>query len=425
MAMTADAKTPDASASPQASFFRQSGWLMIANVAGGVMMWAVHLLAKAIPPGQYGNFGAFLAVAMVLPTIPLQMVLAQQTARAAATGNERQLSGVLRWMLGGTFVIWAVGAALVLVFQTGILAEWKVNEAGGLYVMLPIVLLSLWNPLLMGVLQGRQDFFWLGWTMLASAVGRIAFAAFAVLVIHAYATGMVAGVLFGLACCFVLALWQTRGVWTLKSEPFDARALLAQIVPLTLGFLAFQILFTVDTLFAKAYFSQADADFYVSAGTMARALMWLVLPLAAVMFPRLVHSAAKAEKSNLMGLVLAGTAILALTGAAALSVLGPFIIRLAYNQSYVAVASAILPWYAFAMVPLAVANVLLNNLLARPVLRLGFPVTVFLLALGYIWALTVFHASMVQVLQTLGVCNLIFLGVCALFTWRQPPRAAC
>ncbi len=392
---------------------------MIANVAGGALMYAVHPLAKAIPPGEYGNFGAFLAVVMVLPTIPLQMVLAQQTAKALATGRERELSGVVRLMLGGTTLLWVVGAAGVLLFQDTILAHWKVGDAKGLYFMLPIVLLSLWSPLLLGVLQGQQNFLWLGWSMLSNGIGRIALAAFAVLVLHAYATGMVAGVLFGVFCAFLIALWHTRSIWCLPPAPFDWRGLLRQVIPLTMGFLAFQILFTVDMLFVKAYFSKANADFYLSAGTMARALMWLVLPLAAVMFPRLVHSAVKAEKSNLLSLVLAGTAILAVVGAAGLSLVGPYVIRVVYTETYVAAASAILPWYAFAMVPLAVANVLLNNLLARPVLNLVFPACVLLVALGYMVALTFFHDSMVQVLQTLGVCNLIFLAVCAWFTRAQ------
>ena len=70
---------------PHAAFFRQSGWLMIANVGSGVMMYAVHLLNKKIPPEQYGIFGVLLAVAMFVPSLPLQMVMAQQTAQALAT----------------------------------------------------------------------------------------------------------------------------------------------------------------------------------------------------------------------------------------------------------------------------------------------------------------------------------------------------
>ena len=63
---------------------------MIANIAGGMMMWGVHFLSKSIPKPEYAVFGVFLAMAMFIPTMPLQIVLAQQTADALATGRERQ-----------------------------------------------------------------------------------------------------------------------------------------------------------------------------------------------------------------------------------------------------------------------------------------------------------------------------------------------
>src|SRR3954453_22997523 len=85
----------------KASFFRHSGWLMIANIAGGVLMWAVHFLSKRIPEGEYGIFVALLAVAMCIPTMPLQMALAHQTAQAVARNRLRQLAGMIRLMAGG------------------------------------------------------------------------------------------------------------------------------------------------------------------------------------------------------------------------------------------------------------------------------------------------------------------------------------
>ena len=69
------------------SFFRQSGWLMIANIGGGLLMWAVHFLSKTIGPEQYGLYIAYLAVVMCVPSMPLQMVLAHQTASALALGK--------------------------------------------------------------------------------------------------------------------------------------------------------------------------------------------------------------------------------------------------------------------------------------------------------------------------------------------------
>src|SRR5262249_34640793 len=155
----------------------------------------------------------------------------------------------------------------------------------------------------------------------------------------------------------------------------------------------------------------SQTDFYVSAGTLSRALMWLVLPLAAVMFPRIVHSAARSEKSNLTGMVFWGTGILSVVGALGLSLVGPLVVRFVYQPEFVTAASSILPWYASAMVPLALANVLLNDLLARPDSKLRLSLCVFALAVGYLVALTQFHGSPVSVLKTLGVCNLLLLAI--------------
>src|ERR1041385_7676387 len=80
----------------RSTFFRQSGWLMIANIGGGMLMWLVHFLNKIIPDTEYGVFGFLLTAVMLVPQMPIQMVFAQQTARAIATNQTAQLSGFIR-----------------------------------------------------------------------------------------------------------------------------------------------------------------------------------------------------------------------------------------------------------------------------------------------------------------------------------------
>lgn len=408
---------PASEAAHRASFFRQSGWLMIANIAAGLLMWGVHFLSKLISPAEYGIFGTLLAVAMCVPTMPMQMVLAQQTARSLATGRKAELVGTIRLIWLGTTLLSAVLAIGVFLFQKSILERWGMSSASGLWVTMAVVLLSLWMPMFWGVLQGRQNFLWLGWAMMLNGVARVAVAVLAVKAFQSGSTGMMAGALAGMLLSFGIALWQTRDLWSGPSLPSNKTELLGQIIPLMLGFAAFQFLFTADTMFVKSYFTGGETAFYVSAGTLSRALMWAVGPLASVMFPRLVHSAAKGEKSNLMGMVLLGTALLAVLGAAGLSIVGPWVVKFVYGEAYVQVAASVLPWYAGAMVPLALANVLLNNLLAQS--RFKVVLWLVILAVGYAFALNAVLAryhDLIRVLQTLGLCNLVLLAVCAWFS---------
>jgi len=76
-----------------------------------------------------------------------------------------------------------------------------------------------------------------------------------------------------------------------------------------------------------------------------------------------------------------GTAILSVGGALGLYFTGPVLVKLVYNSTYVAEAVKLLPWYAGAMVPLALANVMVNDLLARE--KYGVVPWMVLLAVGY------------------------------------------
>jgi O-antigen/teichoic acid export membrane protein len=405
-----------------AAFFRQSGWLMIATIAGGAMTFGVHFLTKSdsVPKSQYAAFGTLLMVVACLPTMPLQMIFAQQSALALATGRERQLAGMIRLAWLWTFIVWLFGAASVFVFQKQIVAGWHLPDATGLWVTLLLLLFSLWVPLFSGVLQGRQDFFWLGWSTILGGVGRFAGAVFLVLALSLGSAGMMAGALMGVGLSAAVAIWQTRDLWSLAAERFDGKNLLRQVLPLVFGFGACQFMFTSDTMFAKAYFSDDEIAPYVAAGTLSRALLWLVMPLAAVMFPKIVHASARSEKSNLFGIVVLGTAVLAICGGLGLWLMGPLVIKLVYKSTYLG-AATLIPWYAGAMVPLAMANVLVNDLLARA--RFGVVPWMVLLAAAYGFTLPVmlnhFPGRLEVVLQTLGAFNLLLFLVCAWFTWGK------
>jgi O-antigen/teichoic acid export membrane protein len=411
---------------PHAAFFRQSGWLMTATIVGGALAYGVHVLAKAssVSKSEYAAFGTLLMLVACLPNLPLQMIFTQQTALALAQGKERQLGSTIRLASLCTFLLWLPAAILVLVFQNQIVTGWHLPNVAALWVTLVVLLLSLWLPMFLGVLQGRQDFFWMGWSNILTGFGRVAGAAFLVLLFSFGATGMMIGALIGVGIGVLVPIIRTRDLWTLPAESFDWKNILRQVIPLFFGFGACQFLFTSDTMFVKAFFSDDEMGPYVAAGTLSRGLLWLVMPLAAVMFPKLVRSRARNEQSNLFGIVVLGTAVLSICGGLGLWLFGPLAIKIVYKSTYLG-AAALIPWYAAAMVPLAMANVLVNFLLAAG----RFAVVPFMLALAVAygftlpWMLNHFPGHIQIALQTLGAFNLLLFGVCAWFAWHGEKKS--
>jgi len=327
------------------------------------------------------------------------------------------LSGLIRRFWLGIFLLWAAGAAGVWVFHQGIALRWHLAYPAALPMLLLVILLSLWWPVVAGVMQGRQNFLWLGWATILNGAGRIGAAVLLVFIWQGWAAGIMGAVALGLLVATGIGAWQSKSLWRTAAGPFDRGILLGQVVPLMLGFAATQFLFSADTAFVNAYFGAEATAPYGAAGTLSRALLWLVLPLAGVMFPKVVHSTVRAEKASLTGVALLVTGALAGAGFLGLWLLGPWLVPLVFPASYARETLAVLPWYAGAMIPLALGNVLVNDLLARS----RFKIVPALLVLAAVYGLTLvrFHTSPTLILQILGGFNLLLLAVCAGYVWWE------
>jgi O-antigen/teichoic acid export membrane protein len=240
-------------------------------------------------------------------------------------------------------------------------------------------------------------------------------------------------------------------VWAAPSRlPFDWRDWLAQVIPLTLGLGASQFIFSVDMLLVRGIYGENQTGFYSASGMIGRGLVMFTTPLSVVMFPKIVHSVAVGKKSNVLLYTLLSTAVLG-TLAAAGCTLGAFGLReiietpgfgggflpaallgkLQRNPDAVLALARLIPWFVWCMLPLAMANVLLNNLLARKNYQ-AVPYLLLLVA-AYVTAAISFAdvgpagksgASFVRIIQILGVSNLAFLSLCGGFTWRAARKAS-
>jgi len=413
------------------TFFRQSGWMMIATTGGGVFMMLVHKFACQMPKDEYGVFTALLQVVtlMSIPAVGLNGVFAQQAAGVMTPAHERELGGTFRSVLRALFFLWLAAAATALIFQATILEQMQITNPAAIWATVGISLMVLWRPVLGGVLQGRQNFLWLGNVAILDGLGRLLAVMLIVGALHHHAAGAMTAVLLGIVLATAATGWFVRDCWRGETAPMQWGAWLSRVVPLTLGLGVAQFMLAADMIFVQKFFSKEQTGYYAAAGTVGRALVYFTLPVAAVMFPKLARSKATGEKSHALALAL-GVTLLAGLGAALMCTLFPALpVRILLNKSFQEISAPLVPWFAWGMLPLTLATVLINSLMAQA----RFAAVPWLLTVAGGYALTLYlrlsalanptEKQFLIVIQTLGIFSLLLLGVCAWFTWGAKPKS--
>ena len=437
------------------SFFRQSGWMVFANLACGIFMFAVHpAYAPLMGDKQYGLFTALLAMlnVLIIPSIGLQTTLAQQTAAAISPEAQARLTGTVRALLKWTFLLWLAVAAVTAVFQKPLRDGLTITNPWAVWFVVLFALTSLWMPIFYGVVQGRQNFLWLGLAQILNGAGRFVAVGIIVIVFGGLATGAIGGALIGVTLATLLAAWHSRAVWAAREHlPIDWKSWLGDVAPLTLALGASQFIFSVDMILVRSIYGEEMTGFYGAAGMMGRGLVMFTAPLIAVMFPKIVRSVAQGKQSNVLLYTLAATAALVVAGAALCTMIGwalrqsvvspgfgagwipaAIIHKLNSHPEGVKTLGRLMIWFSWCMAPLAIANVLLNNLLARR--AYGITPYAILVVAAYVTAAVCFAdvsgpmkpegGSFLRIVKVLGVFNTIFLALTVYFTWRESSRTA-
>ena len=433
------------------TYFRQGGWMMMATFLGGICMWLVHpvvvkpvgqipfagvreflkrFIREPISETDYGLFTALLSI-LALMSIPgngLQTVFAQQTAAAVDESHERQLRGTVRAILGVTGLIWLMTVAIILVFREKIILGLNIPNPSALTITLLAGLPIIWSPILGGLLQGRQNFLWLGWTSILDGAGRCTAAFIIVRILGGGVPGVMLAALIGGSGAMIVYFWQTRADWFGPREYVRWGAWAKRVIFLTLGFGATTFMMSADMIVVRSLFPKSATGYYGAAGIIGRALVLFTAPLAAVMFPKIVRSAARAEQTDVMAQALGSTALLG-GGAALFCTIFPSLpLRIVYEPSYL-VIKPLVPWFVWCMLPLTLSNVLVNNLLARE--KFNVVPWIIIVALAYVAALLLVGSRVVNqeplsafthVVQVLGSFSLILLSISIYFTWRKEPK---
>ena len=410
------------SARDQDGLLRHGFFLMAATQLANVSNILFHAVLGRALPDDYSVMLTMLNVMLIITT-PLEAV---RTAAAhfAARAVQEDDRGAVRLLLRS----WSLRLLLVTLplAAAALLGRHAIAEFFHFPSTAPVVVTALTTlglvlvPLGAGSLQGLQAFGWMSLALQGLSFMRLAGGALGVWWVRHDAAGGLLGQTLGVSCSLAVAGWGLtcllRGAPPARRDLAGTSGYLGRSLAMLTSFAALMML---DVLLVKHYVP-GEAEPFSRAATVARSIIFLPMPIALAMFPKVVSDHGLSPESRrifwkalglvggLIGLGVAGCLVLpglplrVLYGAAAVTPEAVHLVRVV----------------VLAMTPLSLAYLLMNFEMAQQRFRAAPWLAV--AAAAYVGSALTWHASAAQVTGGLALGGLVATaGLLACMPWQD------
>lgn len=398
----------------ESSLFRHGSLMIGGSLFGAMFNAGFHMVVgRNLPGAEYGSLVAMTGIilAVTTPMLALQNTLAHFTAKLVLDGRRDAVMDLfLHWihLFAGLSLALVAGA---VVFRGPLAAFWGGVDPRLVVLTFTVLAASLWMSLFTGLLQGMQSFVWLAFAPQAWGAVRLALGWAFTAYFSATALAAIGAQGIGVLMVLVLCLWAVVSMRLPRVEvpsrrPHGTYRYLASAFVCLAGY---ALLMNLDTTLAKHYFDAETAGVFAKAATIARMAVFLPVPIATVLFPKVTSTGELTDPSwrllvralAFAGLIIGGVA----AGCLAFPQLPWMILYNAWTPAEAALASALTRAMVLAMVPLALVYLLLNFQMAQRRFRWGM----LLVPCGaaYVIGVRFLHDSPLQIAAVLGTLNLI------------------
>lgn len=379
----------------------------LANIAN---MMFQFIAGRKLSDAEYGVLAAMLSIYLVAstPIDALRTAMAHFATRAMRTGD----TGKIRWLVRDwsmrlgwlTVVLLMVGY-----FGQNFAADFFHLESGlPFFITCGLIAGTFYLLLFAGVFQGIQNFYWMSASMHLWILFRVAFVYLFVIYAPTALAGLTAHGLASVIGVFI----SIYGIRILtNSEPHEKppTGIGVYFVRSIIMLGSYAVLMNADLIFVKHYFAPEEAGVFAKAAIIGRSIIFLPMPIALVMFPKVITSGPSTResrltllKSLLMSGLLVGVALTVTLSAPWL----PLLLMYGIHEPD-SVMIELLIWIVCAMAPLAIIYVLMNYEMAQH--RFGLAPVLMLCGLLYVLGVMIWNDSMKHVVYVLAAVNILSL----------------
>ena len=371
---------------------RHGTLMVIGTFAGALCNAGFHMVSgRLLAPDAYGALVAMLGIILAFsqPALALQNTLAHRIALLRQSGNAAAVPAYFRrWLPWPVFLLIPLLPAIAWLFRAPLGAFWHVDP------VLPVLAIALLAPtlgmsLFSGLWQGMQSFLWLAFAPQAWGVVRLTLGAALMLLGLRTATAPLLAQLAGVLLVLLLGWLYLRA---LPQSPPQPQVLQAPAPGLSsplryllfscLSLVGYGLLMNFDTALAKHLYpatASATAGLFAKAATIARTAVFLPVPIAAALFPKVATDGTlPPDTARLLRRALLYAGLLVAAAAAACLLLPQLPWLILYGPcppDDAPLAHSLVRSLTLAMSPLALVYLLLNfemaqNRFRRPLLLL-------------------------------------------------------
>jgi hypothetical protein len=400
--------------------FKHSLILFAATQLANASNLLFHIaMGRGLPKDEYSSLAALLNLMLIIgtPLEALRTAVAHFAARVVAAGQPGAL-GVLLRSWGWKMIAVGLAVTAAAFVGRGFIMEYLHLSSHWSVIITSVTLIGiLLIPPLAGALQGLQAFGWMAASLQGLSVLRLAVGALLVWFVSRTAlSGIVAqfvGV-YAAVACGVLGLFRIlrHEARAEVSTAYVGGYLLRSFVVLA----AFAVLMNIDIILVRHYLTE-ESKLFARAATIARTIIFLPMPIALAMFPKVVSTGGVTSESRRTLLkALAMVALIIGGGALACTLIPQVPLVIMYNE-HSAEANHLVRITLWAMAPLGITYLLMNFELAQH--RFTVAPVLLCCAAAYVGGVAFWHQNVGQVVTVLAVASSASLIGSVILAWRH------
>ncbi len=367
---------------------RHGTLMVVGTFAGAVCNAGFHMVAgRLLPESAYGALVAMLGIVLAFsqPALALQNTLAHRIALLRRTGGTASVPACFRrWLPWPVLLLVPLLPLLAWLLRAPLSAFWHIDSR--LIVLTAAILpLSLGMSLFSGLWQGMQSFLWLAFAPQAWGVVRLTLGTALMLLGYRTATAALAAQFAGVLLVLLLGWLYLLRLPAPSPVPVSPAPAPGRASPLRyllfscLSLVGYGLLMNFDTTLAKHLFPADTAGLFAKAATIARTAVFLPVPIAAALFPKVATDGTlPPDTARLLRRALLYAGLLVAAAAAACLLLPSLPWYILYGPcppGDAPRAHSLVRAMTLAMSPLALSYLLLNfemaqNRFRRPILLL-------------------------------------------------------